>query len=342
MRKAIRRMLMVVAAAAGAHAVAETPDRLVALAHPAVKWMLQFELPNALEQYNQYKEGAGAYATGQTMDQREMFSMAIHSYPGASDAKSCRDLEAANIRKNPALANLTIETSESGEAAYLRTRGTAQIEGKSIFTQHLHRFVFRDGLCAKVHLSSMHDDKAVLAGIERAAGSMVIRNAADTITRSFHLPPNGTLILPMAAHWGFQTSNPYDQPSRTLTFTTPDGNFQFMFTVFRAAPDLKETTQAVTLKTAESARAQAVSRAVQTQIPIQSMKGRHGEGHFIFVTDKSLVGRPAMPNNWKHMRQGMLSVGAMFATFTVFSNDENAPDALRAMQVLEAVQYNAP
>jgi hypothetical protein len=341
MRNVIQPCFFCLAITMSSLTLGEMPDRILSLAHPGAKWTLQFELTNAVEQYNHYKDGAGSYAYGQTIDQRTLFSMAIHNYPNATDAKSCREIDAANVRKHPLFASHKIDQSESGESAYLRTRGINQAEGRAVFGEHLHRFVFRDGLCAKVHVSTMHDEPAASAALTHAVESMVLKESTTEITRSFHVPPRGALALTMPTHWGFQTSSPFSPPTRTLTIRSPDGQFQLMITAFPAPDNPKETAETITRKTAESAREQAASNAVQTQLDIKTLKGRNAAGHFIFASDKSLVGKPAMPDNWKHMRQGMLKVGAAFATFTVFSNDENAADALRAMRALEDIEFRA-
>ncbi len=338
MLKPIQFVVLLLIACGSSLCVAETPDRFLSLSHPAVKWILQFELPGAVEQYNHYKEGAGSYAYGQTMDRRKLFSMAIHNYPGGMDAKSCRDAELQNIRKSTLFTSHKIDTSESGESAYLRTSGTTQIEGRAIFGQHVHRFVFRDGLCAKVHVSSTLEESAIAKELTQAIESMSLKDATGEIVRSFHIAPRGTLKLAMPHHWGFQTSNPLAGPVRTLTIRTPDGDFQFMATVFLAPAEQKEPAETVTRKIAETSRDRAAPGATQTQIDIRSLISRGVAGHYIFVTDKNLVGKPAVPNNWKHMRQGMLKAGAAFVTFTVFSNDEDSPDALRAMRALEGIE----
>ena len=341
MPKPVNFALSLIAAIGSSLSVAETPDRVLSLAHPAVKWLLQVELPNAVEQYNHYKEGAGSYAYGQTTDRRKLFSMAIHRYPGATDAKSCRDLELQNIRENPLFASHRIDASESGESAYLRTSGTTQIEGRSIYGQHVHGFVFRDGLCAKVHVSSTLDDSNVASALMQAVETLSLKNATGEIMRSFHVSPRATLTLVMPTHWGFQTSNPLAGPARTLTMRTPDGHFQFMVTVFLPSPEQTAPAEAVLKKSVEASRDRAASEAAQTQIDIRPLSGRSTAGYFFFVTDKNLVGKPAVTNNWKHMRQGMLTTGAAFATFTVFSNDEDSPDALRAMRTLEGMAFTA-
>jgi hypothetical protein len=337
-RKSIKSLLLALALTTGTQAGAETPDRLLTLSHPGVKWNIQFEFPGALEQYNQYKEGAGSYAHGQTIDQRKRYSMVIHQYPGATDARTCREVDAATVRKHPLFAKHEITESESGDSAYLRVRGAGQIEGRAVFSQHVHRFVYRDGLCAKVHVSSTHDDAAIASELTKAVESLSLKDAGGDITRSFHVAPKGTLRLAMPKHWGFQTSNPHGAPARTLTIRAADGHFQFMISIF-LAPDSHKDTAATTRKTAESARDRVASNAVQKQIDIQTLKGRDVAGHYIFVSDNKLADKPSVPDNWKHMRQGMLGAGAALATFTVFSNDENAPDALRAMRALTELVF---
>ena len=341
MLKPMQFVLLLSAVIASSHCIAEAPDRVLSLSHPRVKWMLQIELPNSVEQYNNYKEGAGSYAYGQTLDQRKMFSMAMHNYPGATDAKSCRDAELANMRKNPLLASQKFEPSESGEAAYLRVSGTVQFEGRTQFGQHVHRFVFRDGLCVKAHLSSSVEGGAVANELTQAAESMNIKDSVGDIARSFHVPPSGALKLAMPRQWGFQTSNPSGAPGRTITIITTDGQFQFMITAFHARGEATEPAETVTRQTVEASRDRAIAVATQTQIDVRPLKGRNAQGHYFFVTDKTRVGKPAVPNDWTHMRQGMLKTGAVFATFTVFSNDEDSPDALQAMRALERMEFTA-
>lgn len=339
--KSLLQLLVALACAASAHARAEAPDRLLTLSHPGVKWNLQFEFAGPLEQYNHYKKGAGSYAYGHTLDQRKMYSMVIHRYPGATDAKSCREVDAANVRKHPLFAKHEITESESGDSAYLRARGISHIEGRAVFGQHVHRFVFRDGLCAKVHVSSIQDDAAIAAELARAAESMTLKESAGDITRSFHVPPRGVLRLAMPKGWGFETSNPFGAPARTLTFRTPDGHFQFMISVFPAPDDQKDAASVTTRKSVESTRDRVAPNATQKEIDVRILKGSDVEGHYIFVSDNKLADKPPVPNDWKHMRQGMLKAGAALATFTVFSNDENAPDALRAMRALMELKFTA-
>lgn len=336
----IRQWLFVIAIVASPFAGAETPDRVLTLSHPGVKWHLQFEFSGAVEQYNNYKDGAGSYARGQTLDQRKLFSMVIHNYPGATDAKSCRAVDAATVRKHPVFANHEITETESGDSAYLRTRGISQIGEQSVFGQHVHRFVFRDGLCAKVHVSSIYDEAAIAAELTQAVESMAILDNVADVTRWFHVPPKNALAIHMPRHWGFETSNPAGTPARTLTLRTPDGYFQFMITAF-AGPADRKYDDAATLRTVESSRDRVLTNATQSEIAIQTLKGRHAEGHYFFASDKSLAGKPPVPGNWKHMRQGMVRAGTLFATFTIFSNDENAPDALRALRAVENIEFKA-
>jgi len=318
--------------------IAETPDRYLALTHPAVKWMSRAELPDALEQYNQYKEGAGAYARGLTRDGRTRYSMVIHRYPGASDARSCRDSELANIRKNPLTAQLQIDTAELGGAAYLRTHGTITTGQQTGYTQHVHRYLYRDGLCVKLHVSSSREGAETALALTQAADSLLIMDAPIDITRVFYVAPKAALKLVTPAHWGFDTSDPSTGPVRNIKWVTADGQFQLLLSVFARPPGQSELTDSVIRKTVESARERLAGNALQTTMEMQVLKGREAEGLYVFATDKKLVGQADKPGDWRHVRQGMLKLASpspLVATFSVFSNREESPDAAAAMRVLE-------
>jgi hypothetical protein len=311
-------------------AFAEAPDQLISITHPSIKWRLQFEMPNALEQYNNYKDGAGTYAVGQSSDGKLNFSMVLHRYPNSSDAKSCRDREMENIRANPKTTDLKLEPYEDRDASILKTSGEIRHEGRTYFAQHIHRFIFRDALCGKVHVSTIGSEPNNSDGLTKFAKSLLIVDSREEILRAFRVNARAALRIPMAANWGFQTSAPQAETGRTITIRTPDGSFQWMLTSFASPEGKPEMDDESLRKAVEASRDGVAAGSTQKQIELEKLSGSSIQGYYFFSTDKTLLGKPAVAGNWKHMRQGFVRIGTGSATFTIFSNDEKSQDALRA------------
>lgn len=208
-----------------------------------------------------------------------------------------------------------------------------------MLTQNLHRYMYRDGLCAKVHVSTLSNTAAAAEDLTKVASSMRISTPSGDITRMFYVPQAGSIVLSMPKSWSFETSNPSNSRQRAITIYT-DEQFHFMITAIRprvqAQPD-----DVATYEAAESAKKQVGTIALQKEIKVEELKGRNAKGHYVFVSDKTLVGKPNQPQNWKHMWQGMLKTGDVFVTFSIFSNDADAPDALSAMRSLENLSFRA-
>ena len=318
--------------------IAETPDRDLALTHPAVKWMSRASLPVALEHHNQDKDGVGSSARGFTRDGRTRYSMVIYGDPDAIDAKSCRDSELANIRKNPLTAQLQIETAELGGTVYLRTHGTIAAGQQTDYTQHVNRYLYLDGLFVTLRVSSSEEGGETATALTQATDYRTIMEAPFDIRRVFYVAPKATLKLVTPAHWGFDTSDPSAGPARSIKWVAAHGQFQLLLSVFARLSAQGELTDNVIQKIVESAWERLEANALQTTIAVQVLKGREAEGLYVFATDKKLVGQADKPGDWRHVRQGMLKLAVpspLVATFSVFSNSEQSPDAPAAMRMLE-------
>jgi hypothetical protein len=331
--------LAILAALCSVASRAEAPDHLISIGHPAIKWRLQFEMPSALEQYNNYKEGAGTYAVGRSFDGKTNFSMVLHRYPNANDAKSCRDSEIENIRKNPKLTDLKIAPYEDKDSASVGVSGKLVHQGSTYYAQHLHRFIFRDTLCGKVHISTVSPEASNGEGLKKLAESLALVDSKEVVVRSFRVGTKAALRVPMSSQWGFQTSDPQGELGRTITVRASDGSFQWMMTGFVSAEGKPQPDEDSVTKTVESAWESVAAGSTQTQLNLQTLSGDSVRGYYFFSTDKTLVGKPSVPGNWKHMRQGFARAGNALVSFTILSDDEKSPDALSALVNMSPLQF---
>jgi hypothetical protein len=153
--------------------VATLPLRVEVRGRP---WTVLVDLPG----FRMFKprssdEGVEALVVGHDPDRGIVASVMLRPADRARDAGGCRDEDLARIRAaHPALAGLRL----SGAAGAARAAYTLpQLDGKPIPQLHGHAWLWRDDVCASVHVSKAAPGQGDAAALERILDS--VRYGAD-------------------------------------------------------------------------------------------------------------------------------------------------------------------
>jgi len=312
-------------------ALAEGVHTYVTAYYPGVSWHLRYDLEGVLEEYNNHKVGQSTYATARSQTSGLLVSVQVAGADGAKTAAQCREREHQHNRQQQALADAEIRLSDAGgvDMEVLVRLGT----DKKTLSRHVHRFWHRDGACAKVHVSKTPFAESDRAGFDNFLRSVRFEPATPVFERGFLIQGRGTLVVTTPAAWGFRTSKPGQLARRDIQFMDPGGDYQLMITLFPEAQKMLkgEPTPKAFVETARDA---VKSQSVEPEPQVLELKGKHGTGFYFLTTDRTLVDKPARPNDWKHLRQGALPMGESLLFFSLFSNAKEGPvvdGALRSM-----------
>lgn len=135
------------------------------------------------------------------------------------------------------------------------------------------------------------------------------------------LPGHGALFLRMPDGWEERISRPKpDEPPVILVTPASGPSFRIMISpVWPVTAEDKLPDADAIRAMMESGASAAKKIAVESEIPMQDLKGIGLVGSFFSVTDRS----PA-PGDFKNFTQGLARVGTIVVAFRIFSNGDRS------------------
>jgi hypothetical protein len=191
---------------------------------------------------------------------------------------------------------------------------------------------YRLALTAFCIVWALLDTGASRASDDRQAQRPGVANAADTLgRRSYWLPGRRILALRVPQDWA-ESRQPLEADAPfTITFGPPTGGaFQVLVSVIRQSdqrPDVRAIVE-------RSGRALLAS-AVEDRLVLEELSGPQVSGYFFKLTD-----RAPKPNEYKYLIQGVMRLADLLLTFTVLSNEPDAPEANAALKMLRAARVS--
>ena len=147
--------------------------------------------------------------------------------------------------------------------------------------------------------------------------------------RSYPLPDHGHIDLSVPASWQDKVRQPRHRFPPTIVFT-PENGFSFRILVTplwedgKALPDREQLRQDI-----DHAIKDMHEVFIENEISIKEIKGESDTGYYFSATMRS-----PKPGEYRHVTQGMLTIGKLTTAFTVLTNDGNddvVADALRML-----------
>lgn len=89
---------------------------------------------------------------------------------------------------------------------------------------------------------------------------------------------------------------------------------------------------------AETVAANNRDEAVETELTLVELKGERVSGWYYTATDKGMVGKPAQPDQWPYMTQGVLDAGGQWFSFTLLSHSKGPSDLEPVLKALATLR----
>jgi hypothetical protein len=161
--------------------------------------------------------------------------------------------------------------------------------------------------------------------------------AEESSVRCYPLPDHGSIQLSVPAQWKDQLRQPPNRLPPTIVFSEKTGtSFEVLITpMWSAKKDLPPPSAEMIRDIVQEEATKAASQAVQKRIDLIELKGASGSGFYFAVTD-----RAPPPGEYKHMTQGMITIGKLFLTFTILTNDGQQPIVAKALSMLMTATHN--
>jgi len=181
-----------------------------------------------------------------------------------------------------------------------------------------------------------------------ASGAVAARPkpAAKAVARTYDLPGHGRLQLSVPAQWP-QTMKQV-QPSGTpggiqlqaIEFKPQGGaNFAVGVGVFWDTKPGYNSPQALRSRVEASGKAM-LRQAVEKSLVIRELKGPQAVGYYFApLTDKTLVGKPPVPDNFKYLSHGWVAVGDVTLGFFIGFQKKDAPEYQAALAMIRSAKW---
>lgn len=89
---------------------------------------------------------------------------------------------------------------------------------------------------------------------------------------------------------------------------------------------------------AESVAANNRDESVEAELALVELKGERVSGWYYTATDKGMVGKPAQPDQWPFMTQGILDAGGQWVSFTLLSHGKQSADLEPVLEALATLK----
>jgi hypothetical protein len=151
------------------------------------------------------------------------------------------------------------------------------------------------------------------------------------------LPGGGELWLDIPAGWDEKFDSPQKGMAPGVWLTPRQGaSFNILITPLAGTPMGEAVADDVRMRAiVASAARDALSHAVETTIPVQSLSGPHAHIVYLFATDRA----PA-PGEWKYLTQGMVSIDGVPFAFTILTNDGQEAVSKGALELIRNASYH--
>ncbi len=183
---------------------------------------------------------------------------------------------------------------------------------------------------------------AALVASAGCAGAKARPEAPPAAARdAFEVPGHGALELAVPQGWTVKVEPSKDPPARrTIRLTGPGGAYVALLSPFwnPGEPESAESRVDAVRLYAELARRGALAGSVEGEVPLEELVGDGVHGFWFAVTDRELAGRSPGAGEWRHLLQGVASVGPLVLAFTLL-DDAPGPQREQLLDVVRGARY---
>lgn len=170
-----------------------------------------------------------------------------------------------------------------------------------------------------------------LAGVAALALSGGIFAQDGSIIR-YSVPGHGSLEVKVPGDWRSQTRSRSDPPLAQVRLSPASGSaFDVQLTASWFDPAKWDNRPDALKGRVQSAANAALKQAVETEAKVLELRGAQGRGYYYSLTDKAAG---AAPDDFKHLTQGITSVGDLTVAFTILQRKAVSEDRDKALRML--------
>lgn len=179
---------------------------------------------------------------------------------------------------------------------------------------------------------------ARLAALTAILGLASPALAAGALALPFGIPGHGRVVLDIPSDFCAHAEPADEPPSTGIRLEPLQGSAFLVKVVVFAAP--KKPTPELVRAGVESMAKDMKPSALEQSLPVEE---RAGPTRLLFytATDKKFANRAPPDGEWKVVTQGAGAVGDLNLVFTILSNAKNAPERLRALEMLSSARWLA-
>lgn len=157
--------------------------------------------------------------------------------------------------------------------------------------------------------------------------------------REYPIPGHGLFKLNVPSSWLDNLHQPPNDLPPTITFTPSSGtSFKILITVLWSPLDKADYNNMQNIKVLMQQRGEELlSTAVESELTLQEMHGKHVAGYFFSLTDKA-----PKAGEYKYVTQGALGLGKLLLSFTILTNKKDSEVVNEALAMLHNAKQHAP
>jgi hypothetical protein len=163
-------------------------------------------------------------------------------------------------------------------------------------------------------------------------GTRMVSAEGPKSVRKYPIPDHGILELNVLPSWKDNIHKPQKDLFPTIIFTPAKGNdFQVLITVIWSKTGEQDFNSPVKIRTLVEQDGQNIlTKAVETKLVVQQMRGVNNIGYFFSLTDKA-----PNPGEFRYMTRGGIAVGNLLLNATILyrvKDSESVKDALSMLR----------
>jgi len=178
----------------------------------------------------------------------------------------------------------------------------------------------------------------VMALIVTFLGTSIVDAADPKTIRKYPIPEHGTLELNVPTSWKVEVHKPQEDMPPTIIYKPASGDdFQVLVTVLWSKTGEQDFNNPTKIRALVEQDGQKIlSKAVETRLVVQQMRGVNNIGYFFSLTDKS-----PNPGEFRYLTRGAIGVGNLLLNATILHRVKESESVKDALSMLREAKQSA-
>jgi hypothetical protein len=178
----------------------------------------------------------------------------------------------------------------------------------------------------------------IMALIVTFLGTSIVDAAGPKTIRKYPIPEHGTLELNVQTSWKVEVHKPQEDMPPTIIYKPASGDdFQVLVTVLWSKTGEQDFNNPTKIRALVEQDGQKIlSKAVETRLVVQQMRGVNNIGYFFSLTDKS-----PNPGEFRYLTRGAIGVGNLLLNATILHRVKESESVKDALSMLREAKQSA-